>query len=456
MIENLKATFKAPFVILKQLVRWTVLVAPIAFIIGTVVALFLTLLNAAIHLRFEHKWLLYLLPLAGLLIHFIYNTIGKRAEKGNNLVMEKIHEPGGGLPKRMAPIILITTVITHLFGGSAGREGTAVQIGGSMAGMYGKWFNLKPADMRMILTAGVAAGFGAVFGTPLTGAIFALEVLTIGKIKYNALLPALIAGIVGDLAVGAWHVSHTHYRIDLVPETHFLFSEYLHINLLLLAKVIVSSVVFGVASFLFSAMVDEVKVTTQALFKRKWMIPVFGGSLIIALTFLLGKPDYLSLGVEAEYPGAVTISSAFHAGGSDTWSWFWKMLYTGITLGTGFKGGEVTPLFYIGATLGNTLASLLDAPASLFAALGFIAVFAGATNTPLACTLMGIELFGGEYALFFAVACFTSYICSGHSGIYSAQRISVPKFVDQQYENEQSIADAVKRRGYLYKKFRKY
>ena len=456
MIENLKTTFRAPFVILKQLVKWTVLVAPISFVIGTVIALFLTLLNAAIHLRFEHKWLLYLLPLAGLLIHYIYSTIGKSAEKGNNLVMEKIHEPGGGLPKRMTPIIFITTILTHLFGGSAGREGTAVQIGGSMAAMYGKWFGLNPSDMRMILTAGVAAGFAAVFGTPLTGAIFALEVLTIGKIKYNALLPALIAGIVGDLAVGAWHVSHTHYHIDLVPEQHYPLSGYLHIDPVLLAKVIVSSVVFGIASFLFSAAVNEVKAFSHVIFKRKWMIPVFGGLAIIMLTFLLGKPDYLSLGVEAEYPGAVTISSAFQPGGSDTWSWFWKMVYTGITLGTGFKGGEVTPLFYIGATLGNTLSALLDAPASLFAALGFIAVFAGATNTPLACTLMGIELFGGEYALFFAVACFTSYICSGHSGIYNAQRISVPKLLDDEYKADHSVADAVKRRGYLYNKFRKY
>jgi H+/Cl- antiporter ClcA len=322
--------------------------------------------------------------------------------------------------------------------------------------MYGNWFRLKPADMRMILTAGVAAGFGAVFGTPLTGAIFALEVLTIGKIKYNALLPALMAGIVGDLAVSAWHVSHNHYHIDLVPEQHYPFSEYLHINPILLAKVIVSSVVFGIASFLFSTAVNEVKAFTQALFKRKWMIPVIGGLTIILLTFMLGKPDYLSLGVEAEYPGAVTISSAFHTGGSDTWSWFWKMLYTGITLGTGFKGGEVTPLFYVGATLGNTLSSLLDAPASLFAALGFIAVFAGATNTPLACTLMGIELFGGEYALFFAVACFTSYICSGHSGIYHAQRISVPKLLGDEFKSDHSVSDAVKRRGYLHEKFKKY
>src|SRR6185312_12627485 len=162
------------------------------------------------------------------------------------------------------------------------------------------------------------------------------------------------------------------------------------------------------------------------VFSIKWLIPVLGGFIIIGLTFLIGKPDYLSLGVDAQYPGAVTLTSAFNAGGAHTWSWLWKTIYTTLTLGTGFKGGEVTPLFYIGATLGNTLAVLMNSPISLFAGLGFIAVFAGATNTPLACTIMGVELFGSEYTLLFAIACFTAYYFSGHTGIYSSQRIGVP------------------------------
>jgi H+/Cl- antiporter ClcA len=456
MFRRLITTFKAPYIIIKQLLRWTALIVPIAFLIGTIIALFLSLLQAAIQFRFQHKWLLFLLPFAGLLIHFIYKTIGKSSEKGNNLIMEEIHQAGAGVPKRMAPVIFVTTIITHLFGGSAGREGTAVQIGGSIAGMYGKWLKLKAVDMRMILIAGVAAGFGAVFGTPLTGAIFALEVLTIGKIKYDALFPALIAALVGDVAVSAWHVTHVQYKIDLMPEQDHFLSNYLHLDLLLLSKILISSAIFGLTSFVFSTVVYEIKTVCLLVFKRTWMIPVFGGFTIIALTMLLGKSDYLSLGVNAEHPGAVTISSAFHAAGSDTWSWLWKMVYTGITLGTGFKGGEVTPLFYIGATLGNTLSGILNAPASLFAALGFIAVFAGATNTPLACTFMGIELFGGEHALFFAVACFTSYLCSGHSGIYSSQRISVPKILNEHFKNDHTVADAVKRRGYFYEKLKKY
>ena len=442
--------------ILKYLIRWTILVVPVAIVIGSMVALFLWLLTTAIHFRFTHTWLLYLLPLAGVLIHFIYKWAGKSAEKGNNLIMDEIHEPGAGVPARMGPIILITTVITHLFGGSAGREGTAVQIGGSIAALFGKWFKLNAADTRMLLTAGVAAGFGAVFGTPLTGAIFAVEVLTIGRIKYDALLPAIIASFIGDITVAAWHVHHTAYHIAVIAPTPYFLSDYLPVDLLLIAKIILSSAAFGLASYLFAIMVHEIKALFNKVFSIKWLIPVLGGFIIIGLTFLIGKPDYLSLGVDAQYPGAVTLTSAFNAGGAHTWSWLWKTIYTTLTLGTGFKGGEVTPLFYIGATLGNTLSGLLNAPVGLFAALGFIAVFAGATNTPLACTFMGIELFGGEHALLFAIACFTAYFFSGNSGIYSSQRIAVPKILGGYFSGEHSLSDANKRRGYFYQKLYKY
>lgn len=451
-----RINFKEHYGIIKHLVKWTLLVVPIAVVIGSMVAFFLWLLGAAIHFRFNHYWLLFLLPLAGILIHFIYQFAGKSSEKGNNLIMEQIHQEGGGVPKRMAPIILITTVITHLFGGSAGREGTAVQIGGSIAAMFGGWFKLKGIDMRMILTAGVAAGFGAVFGTPVTGAIFAMEVLTIGRIQYDALLPALIAAVIGDVTVSAWNIHHVHYHIDHFTSAPFIVSDFLHTDVLLLGKVILASAAFGLASYLFAGMVHEIKTICLKVFKYKWMIPVFGGLLIIGLTFINGKPDYLSLGVDAEHVGAVTIPSAFQAGGADTWSWLWKTIYTTVTLGTGFKGGEVTPLFYIGATLGNTLSGLLNAPVGLFAALGFIAVFAGATNTPLACTFMGIELFGGEHALLFAVACFTAYFFSGHSGIYSAQKIAVPKIFDDHFADEASLAESMKRRGYMHQKLSKY
>ena len=445
------------FSILKHLLRWTVIIIPIAIVIGSMVALFLWLLNWAIHFRFAHAFILYLLPVAGVLIYFIYKLIGGSAEKGNNLIIDEIHVPGGGVPKRMAPIVLITTIITHLFGGSAGREGTAVQIGGSIAQMFSGWFKLNNDDTRIVLIAGIAAGFGAVFGTPLTGAIFAMEVLTIGRIQYNALLPCLIASIIGDVTVAAWGVHHTAYHIDIFATAPHWFSAYLSFDFVLLFKIMIASAAFGLASYLFAWMVHGIKGFFVKWVSIPWLIPVLGGLIIIGLTALIGKPDYLSLGVDPEYAGAVTIPSAFHAGGAHTWSWLWKTIYTTTTLATGFKGGEVTPLFYIGATLGNTLSVLMDAPVSLFAALGFIAVFAGATNTPLACTIMGVELFGGQYVLFFAVACFTAYFFSGHSGIYSAQRIGVPKVSDTRFSDAATLSEAGNRRqSYVQGKLQKY
>ncbi len=410
--------FSEQLIVLRQLVRWFLLIAPLAITAGSIVAFFLWALQRSIHYRFAHSWLLYLLPLAGLGIHFIYQFIGKHAEKGNTLILEQIQQEGGPVPKRMVPLILATTLMTHLFGGSAGREGTAVQMGGSIASMFNVLFKLESEDRSIMLSAGVAAGFGAVFGTPLTGAIFALEVLTKGKFNYKVLLPALMASLLADATVDAWQVNHQHYRIDELPINADYFSRTLHFDVLLVLKVILAAAAFGLASYLFTRMIDQIKAMCSAIFKAKWMIPFVGGLIIIALTQVLGRPDYLSLGVDPEYPTAVTLQSAFYLGGADTWSWLWKTIYTTITIGTGFKGGEVTPLFYIGATLGNSLAMLMNAPVSLFAALGFIAVFAGATNTPLACTIMGAELFGAEHLLFFALACFIAYLCSGHIGIY--------------------------------------
>ncbi|MDO3627858.1 voltage-gated chloride channel family protein [Mucilaginibacter sp. BT774] len=449
-MKRLRYVFKSPyFLIFNHLIRWTLLTIPVAIVIGAVVALFLWLLSWAIHFRFAHTWLLYLLPLAGFVIHFVYKLYGKSSEKGNNLIMDEIHEPGGGVPKRMAPLVLGATVFTHLFGGSAGREGTAVQIGGSIADFFGRLFRLNEQDSRTVLMAGVAAGFGAVFGTPLAGTIFAIEVLAIGKLQYDAIIPCLIASIFADQTVAMIGIHHTAYHIDpFVTQGNFGVS-FIHFDYLLLVKVILASILFGLTSYVFSGMAHGVKNIALRLIKTTWLIPVVGGLIIIGLTFILGRQDYLSLGVDAQFADSVTIPSAFHQGGADTWSWLWKIIYTTITLGTGFKGGEVTPLFYIGATLGNTLSQLLNAPVGLFAALGFIAVFAGATNTPLACTFMGIELFGGEYALYFAIACFTAYFFSGHSGIYSSQRIAIPKIFDPDYGKEASIGESMQRRRRL-------
>jgi len=436
-MKKIKNSFEQIF-IARHLIKWTVLVIPVSLVVGSLVALFLWLLDVATRFRWQHHWLLFLLPVAGIAIHFLYKFSGKNAEAGNNLIMDEIHQPGGGVPARMTPLVIFSTIITHLFGGSAGREGTAVQIGGSMAGLLGKWLRLEKEDLRILLMTGIAAGFGAVFGTPITGAIFALEVLAIGRIKYDALAPCLIAAIFADIVCNAWGIHHIQYHIMFSAKGISTFS-FVNFDFILLAKVIAASVAFGLSSFLFAELSHHIKYYANHFISLKWLIPVIGGLIIIALTFLVGTDDYLGLGVISGNPNGVSIVHAFQPGGANTWSWAWKLLFTAITLATGFKGGEVTPLFFIGAALGNTLAVLFGAPIDLFAGIGFIAVFAGATNTPLACTLMGVELFGADNVIYYAIACFTAYYFSGHSGIYNSQRIAVSKHSSLISDNEQTL-----------------
>ncbi|RXK87270.1 voltage-gated chloride channel family protein [Filimonas effusa] len=417
---------KIDFSVISHLFRWLLLAVPVALAAGSFVAFFLWSLDHVTLLRYRYSWLLFLLPLAGVAIYFLYKWAGKNAEAGNNLIMDEIHEPGGGVPLRMAPLVLITTLLTHVTGGSAGREGTAVQIGGSLAGLAGRWFKLNREDTRILLMMGMAAGFGAVFGTPLTGAVFALEVLFIGRMNYRALLPCLMASLLADITCSAWGITHTHYAITF-RDTVQPVLRFLPFNWWLLLKVVMAGACFGLTSYFFAELSHAIKRYSNRKIAYKWLIPVVGGIIIIVLCFLLGSTDYLGLGVTGARPDSITIVSCFRAGGADTFSWYWKLLFTAITLGMGFKGGEVTPLFFMGAALGNTLAVFTHAPVDLMAGLGFIAVFAGATNTPLACTLMGVELFGGEYILYYAVACFTAYYFSGQSGIYLSQRLQSSK-----------------------------
>lgn len=417
------------FSIVTLIAKWALVIFIIAISTGSAVALFLWLLQKVTEIRWNNPSLLYLLPAAGVIIYLVYTFWGKNSDKGNNLLIDEIHQPGGGVPKRMAPLVLAATIITHLFGGSAGREGTAVQMGGSIAGALSNWFKLNTPNTQLALMAGIAAGFGAVFGTPVTGTIFAMEVLAIGHLQYKAIMPCLAAAVVGDITCTAWGIRHTIYHINFTADKAQTWFTYLHVDLYVLGKVALAGVLFGLCSTLFAQTAHRLKATFKKLVPTAWLVPVIGGLIIIALTYISGTTDYLGLGVSSNNPGAFTLVSAFHAGGAGTWSWLWKLLFTTITLSSGFKGGEVTPLFFIGAALGNTLAIVSGAPVDLFAGLGFIAVFAGATNTPLACTIMGVELFGGEHILYYAIACFLAYFFSGHSGIYSSQRIAVPKIM---------------------------
>jgi H+/Cl- antiporter ClcA len=406
-----------------HLLRWTLLALPVAVLAGSASAFFLWALDWATTLQWQNPALLWALPAGGVLVGWLYHRLGKGADRGNNLILDEIHEPGGGVPTRMAPLVLLGTLITHLFGGSAGREGTAVQMGGSLAGWISRVLRLGEASRRMLLMCGIAAGFGSVFGTPLAGAVFAMEVLVLGRMQYEALIPVLVASVVGDATCAAWGAHHTIYHLEVAPDAGL----HAPLHAILLLKVALAGLLFGLAARFFAELTHALQHAFARLVASPVLRPALGGVLVIALVWLCGSRDYLGLGVTAPTPDGISILSSFKEGGAGPLSWLWKTVFTAVTLASGFKGGEVTPLFYIGATLGNVLGGLFQEPVALFAALGFLAVFSGAANTPLACTLMGIELFGSHYAVYFALACFMAYFWSGHSGIYLSQRIGVPK-----------------------------
>ena len=404
---------------LLAVLKWLAILSPVAIAAGSASALFLWALDAVTLIRFANPGLLFLLPVAGLCVGVIYQLYGKSAAAGNNLLIDEIHQPGAGVPLRMAPLILLGTLITHLFGGSAGREGTALQMGGSIAAGFARFFKLGPDHVRILLMAGVAAGFGSIFGTPVAGAVFALEVLIVGRVQYDALIPCFFASVVADWACRAWGIEHGLYHVEVASRGIGF-----HHDPSLMGKVLLAAIAFGLASLLFSTLSHRVGALFKTSISRPELRPVVGGLLVIGLFFIAGTGDYLGLGVLGDRPGAITLPALFTSTEIPVTAWMWKLLFTVITLSAGFKGGEVTPLFFIGAALGNTLALALGAPVDLFAALGFVAIFAGATKTPLASTFLGMELFGAGNGIYIATACLIAYCCSGSKGIYTTQRQS--------------------------------
>lgn len=396
--------------------KWLAQLTLLAIAVGCTSAFFLWALTAVTLVRFAHPGLLLLLPIAGLGVGVINQRYGRSASGGNNLLMDEIHQPGAGVPRRMAPLILGGTLVTHLFGGSAGREGTALQIGGSIAATFARLFKLTPAPRRLLLMAGIAAGFGSIFGTPIAGAVFATEVLIVGRIQYDALIPCLISALLADWTCRAWGTEHTHYC--LTTQTAIA-----PLNLRLIANILLVASTCGLASRLFTTLSHRFSHAFQTYIPRAELRPVVGGLIVIGLFFLSGSTDYLGLGVLGNRADAVTLPHLFTSTTVPASAWLWKLLFTVITLSAGFKGGEVTPLFFIGAALGNFMALTFGAPLDLMAALGFVAIFAAATKTPLASTFLGIELFGLNHSLYLATACLIAYHCSGRGGIYPAQRL---------------------------------
>lgn len=386
-----------------NLARWIAIGAVVGGLAGASSALLLETLDRATELRTEHGWLLWLLPVAGFVTALGYHLVGGRASRGSDLILDEIHTDTAWLPRRMAPLIFVATAVSHLFGASVGREGTAVQMSGSLAdGWLNRVLRLRGDDRRTLLITSIAGGFGAVFGVPIAGCVFGLEVQAADRIRHDAIVPALTASVLGDRLVAALGVDHAVVaalpRVDL--------------DLVLGAQLALAGVAFGLAARLFAGAVHGLRAVLRRTVTWAPARPLIGGLAVIGLTYAVGTRDYLGL--------SLPLIAAGVAGSIATFAFAWKLLFSTISIGSGFFGGEVTPLFVIGATLGATLGEAFGDP-SLFAAVGYAAVFGAAANTPIACVVLGVELFGSGAIVPLAIGCVVAYSVSLGSGIYTAQ-----------------------------------
>ena len=396
-------TFRTQLLALGQ---WLALGAAVGACCGAASALFLWLLAEVTDYRIGHEAIVFALPVAGLAIGLVYARFGAAVAGGNNLVLDTIHDEGPEIPFRMLPMVLLGTVLTHLFGGSAGREGTAVQMGASLADFTSHRLRLARPLRRQLLAAGIAGGFGSVFGTPIAGAVFGLELVVLGRIEYEALVPALVAAIVGDLTTRALGIVHVVYP----AAPHVALSPVLVLAWLAFAAAIalVATAFIELAHFLKRRGARHVP--------NLGLRMALGGALVVGMWQLIGTSDYLGLGV----PG---ILRAFADPTQPAWAFAAKLVFTAVTLGAGFLGGEVTPLFFIGAALGGVVAPVLGIPRELGAGVGMAAMFATASNTPLALSIMAVELLGADALPHVLIVCAVAYVLSGHRSIYPAQRV---------------------------------
>jgi len=403
MTLNLKET-------LLSIPKWIIICSLIGIFSGSASALFLVSLEWVTQFRMQHDWIIWLLPFGGFLVGLSYYYWGESVVKGNNLLLEEYENPKKVIPFRMAPLVLLGTLITHLFGGSAGREGTAVQMGGAIADQFTKIFKLDNSERKILIILGISAGFASVFGTPLAGAIFALEVLYFSKINLKSTVLSFLVAYAAYFTVEFWEIKHTHYSIPIIPELSF--------NNIIFT--IIVGILSGFAALLFARSTHFWGSLFSKNIKYPPLRPVIGG-VVLAVAFAgFGLTKFSGLGVP------VIVDSFSNA--NQWYDFLLKILFTGFTLGAGFKGGEVTPLFFVGATLGSALSLIIPMPIALLAGIGFVAVFSGATHTPIACTIMGMELFGIAPGIFIAIACTIAYFSSGSIGIYKSQIVKGAKY----------------------------
>lgn len=409
MLDIIKYYAEHIFNNVKIFLKWVC----VAVISGTVVGMFSIVFSFCLKyvtdFREGHRYIIFLLPLAGVVIVMLYRMFNYSNNKGTNLVLSTIHTDTK-LPFKMAPLIFISTVITHMFGGSAGREGAALQLGGSIGSKLGELLKLDEQDEHVIIMCGMSAAFSALFGTPMAAAIFSMEVVSVGVMYYAALVPCVFSALIASNFASTMGISPESFNVHDIPVMEIENS----------VKIIIIAMACAAISVLFCMLLHSMGDFFRKYFKNQYIRITVAGIIIVVATLIIGNDDYLGAGINV-------IERAIE-GNVSPFAFIIKMLLTAITLEAGFKGGEIVPSFFIGATFGCLAGHILSISPSLCAAVGMIAVFCGVTNCPVTSLLISFELFGYKGASYFMIAIAVSYLLSGYYGLYHDQTIVYSKY----------------------------
>ena len=396
----------------KTLIKWVFFAALLGVIGGIVGSLFHITIEEVTHLRGENPWIILLLPLGGIVIAGMYHLFKKKGKIDTNRVLESI-SGDEKVPFVMAPLIFISAGITHLLGGSAGREGAALQLGGSIGYKLGKLFKFNKNDLHIMVMSGMSAVFAALFGTPVAAAIFAIEVVCVGIFRHTAFLACIISAVFGYKTAVWFQIAPVRFSLSPLLESTPDF----------VIKSAIIAVLSAFVSILFCYMIKKAEYVAYKIAKNSYLRGFLGGLAIIVLTFLVGTYDYNGAGMNI-------IENAI-SGTAKPEAFILKIIFTAITIAAGFKGGEIVPAFFVGSTFGCLMGHVLGIDAGFAAAIGFVSLFCGVTNCPIASLVLAVEVFGSEWIAIFALGCSLSYILSGYTGLYKSQKIMFSKTNDE-------------------------